>query len=59
VVDAVVPEPPGGAHNDHDEAARLVAASLSEALRDVESLDPVERRRLRHRKFRDMGVFLE
>jgi acetyl-CoA carboxylase alpha subunit len=59
VVDAVVPEPPGGAHNDHDEAARLVAASLSEALQDVESLDPVERRRLRHRKFRDMGVFLE
>ena len=59
VVDAVVPEPPGGAHNDHDEAARLVAASLSEALQDVESLDPAERRRLRHRKFRDMGVFLE
>jgi acetyl-CoA carboxylase alpha subunit len=59
VVDAVVPEPPGGAHNDHDEAARLVAASLSEALQDVETLDPVERRRLRHRKFRDMGVFLE
>src|SRR6266511_4782237 len=59
VVDAVVPEPPGGAHNDRDEAARLVAASLSEALQDVESLDPVERRRLRHRKFRDMGVFLE
>jgi len=25
----------------------------------VESLDPVERRRLRHRKFRNMGVFLE
>src|SRR5215210_1410045 len=53
VVDAVVPEPPGGAHNDHDEAARLVAASLGEALQGVESLDPAERRRLRHRKFRD------
>jgi acetyl-CoA carboxylase carboxyl transferase subunit alpha len=59
VVDAVVPEPPGGAHNDHDEAARLLGASLSEALGAVEGLDPAERRRLRHRKFRNMGVFLE
>jgi acetyl-CoA carboxylase carboxyl transferase subunit alpha len=59
VVDAVVPEPPGGAHTDHDEAARLLAAGLEEALEAVESQDPQERRRARHRKFRGMGVFLE
>jgi acetyl-CoA carboxylase carboxyl transferase subunit alpha len=59
VVDAVVPEPPGGAHTDHDEAARLLAASLKEALEAVESQNSQERRRARHRKFRGMGVFLE
>ena len=59
VVDAVVPEPPGGAHTDHDEAARLLAVSLQEALQAVENQDPQERRRARHRKFRGMGVFLE
>jgi acetyl-CoA carboxylase carboxyl transferase subunit alpha len=59
VVDGIVPEPPEGAHTDHDEAARLLAASLQEALQAVESLDPEERRRARHRKFRTMGLFLE
>ena len=59
VVDAVVSEPPGGAHTDHDEAARLLAASLGEALEAVESQDSAERRSVRHRKFRGMGVFLE
>jgi acetyl-CoA carboxylase carboxyl transferase subunit alpha len=59
VVDAVVPEPLGGAHTNHDEAARLLAAGLEEALEAVESQNPQERRRARHRKFRGMGVFLE
>jgi acetyl-CoA carboxylase carboxyl transferase subunit alpha len=59
VVDAVVPEPLGGAHEDADEAARLLASSLTEALGEIEALDADERRRARHRKFRAMGVFLE
>jgi acetyl-CoA carboxylase carboxyl transferase subunit alpha len=59
VVDAVVPEPAGGAHTDPDEAARLLGASLREALLDVEGVDSRERRRTRHQKFREMGVFLE
>jgi acetyl-CoA carboxylase carboxyl transferase subunit alpha len=59
VVDAVVPEPPGGAHTDPDEAARLLGASLKEALLDVEGVDSRERRQSRHQKFRHMGVFLE
>src|SRR5687768_938982 len=49
IVDAIVPEPPGGAHTDHDEAARLLAASLQEALGGTADDDPGERRRLRHR----------
>jgi acetyl-CoA carboxylase carboxyl transferase subunit alpha len=59
IVDTIVPEPPGGAHTDHDEAARLLAASLQEALGGMDDGDPDERRRLRHRKFRQMGLFLE
>jgi len=59
VVDAVVPEPPGGAHTDHDAAAELLGAAVRDALLDVEGVDFDERRRARHRKFRNMGVFLE
>src|SRR5918994_1821352 len=32
VVDAIVPEPEGGAHTDHDEAARLLGDALAESL---------------------------
>jgi acetyl-CoA carboxylase carboxyl transferase subunit alpha len=59
VVDAVVPEPPGGAHTDHAAAAELLGAAVRDALLDVEGVDFEERRRARHRKFRNMGVFLE
>jgi acetyl-CoA carboxylase carboxyl transferase subunit alpha len=59
VIDGIVPEPEGGAHVDHDAAADLLAESLKAALEDVDSLDPDERRRQRHRKFRSMGLYLE
>src|ERR671938_270537 len=35
VIDAVVPEPEGGAQNDYDEAARLLGASLEAALEEL------------------------
>jgi acetyl-CoA carboxylase carboxyl transferase subunit alpha len=57
VVDAIVPEPPGGAHSDHDAAARLLAEYLNGALEEILVLDPDDRRRLRKAKFRAMGVF--
>ncbi len=57
VIDAIVPEPAGGAHVDHDEAARLLGDSLDEALAGQAALGSDERRRLRRRKFREMGVF--
>ena len=59
VIDAVVPEPDGGAHTDHDESARLLAESVAAALAELEAQEPGERRLARHRKFRAMGVFLE
>ncbi|MEH1125632.1 acetyl-CoA carboxylase carboxyltransferase subunit alpha [Micromonospora sp. CPCC 206061] len=54
VVDGVVPEPPGGAHADHAEAAALVRAAIRAELSDLTSLDPgrlIANRRARFRRF--------
>jgi acetyl-CoA carboxylase carboxyl transferase subunit alpha len=59
IIDGIVPEPPGGAHEDYDEAARLLGEGIAAALAEVEGDDPEERRHARHAKFRRMGVFLE
>jgi acetyl-CoA carboxylase alpha subunit len=59
VVDAIVPEPEGGAHTNPDEAARLLGESLRAALGEVEPLESDERRRLRRHRFRAMGMYLE
>jgi acetyl-CoA carboxylase carboxyl transferase subunit alpha len=59
VVDGIVPEPEGGAHANPDEAARLLGEALRVALAEVEPLDSEERRRLRRRRFRAMGMYLE
>ena len=55
VVDEIVPEPPGGAHADPDEAARLLDLAITRALNAV-AAEPAEAR-LQHRyeKFRGMG----
>jgi len=57
VIDDVVPEPPGGAHSDHEEAARLLRPYLAKAIDDLGALDPDKRRDLRYEKFRAMGHF--
>ncbi len=57
VIDAIVPEPEGGAQDDWDEAARLLREALQEALEELEGVSPDELRRTRRSKFRTMGVF--
>jgi acetyl-CoA carboxylase carboxyl transferase subunit alpha len=57
VIDAIVPEPAGGAHLDYEEAARLLAEGLAEALAEIDDLDGDSLRRGRRAKFRNMGVF--
>ena len=59
VVDAIVPEPAGGAHANLEEAARLLGEGLSGALAEVEGIDPHDRIRRRRAKFRAMGVYAE
>jgi acetyl-CoA carboxylase carboxyl transferase subunit alpha len=55
LVDEIVKEPTGGAHVDHDLAARLVDEALVRHLADVRVLPPGERLRTRYDKFRAMG----
>jgi acetyl-CoA carboxylase carboxyl transferase subunit alpha len=57
VIDGIVPEPPGGAHQDHEEAARLLGAMLTEALDELDGTAAEDLRRRRRAKFRSLGVF--
>jgi acetyl-CoA carboxylase carboxyl transferase subunit alpha len=57
VIDGIVREPRGGAHADHDEAARLLGESLQEALDELVEVPGDELRRRRRAKFRSLGVF--
>jgi acetyl-CoA carboxylase carboxyl transferase subunit alpha len=55
IVDQIVPEPKGGAHVDHDEAARLLALYLSENLPLPLKIAPQERKARRYKKLRTLG----
>ena len=55
LVDAIVKEPIGGAHNDYDGAAALVDRAISQYLEELEALDVAARVEARYRKFRAMG----
>src|SRR4051812_2682813 len=55
LIDAIVPEPPGGAHNDHDRATALVDQALSAALGELTQLPVEECLTRRYQKFRSMG----
>jgi acetyl-CoA carboxylase carboxyl transferase subunit alpha len=55
VVDDIVPEPVGGAHQDPERAADLLDEALLRALRHVESFSPQERLDRRYRRFRGQG----
>src|SRR4051794_19797252 len=57
VIDAIVPEPEGGAHTSPDEAARLLGESLQESLEELESFAPDDLKRRRRAKFRSLGVY--
>jgi acetyl-CoA carboxylase carboxyl transferase subunit alpha len=56
VIDGIVPEPEGGAHGNHDEAARLLGAALADALDELDNIPQAELRARRRAKFRAMGV---
>jgi acetyl-CoA carboxylase carboxyl transferase subunit alpha len=57
LIDGVIPEPPGGAHENPDGAAELVSRKLRDALEELAQLSPSELIEQRYRKFRRMGNF--
>src|SRR5437660_671851 len=57
VVDQIVSEPVGGAHIDHDLAARMLGQALRESLEELEGIPGEDLRRRRRARFRALGVF--
>src|SRR5258705_6468990 len=55
LVDQIIPEPPGGAHTDYDQAARLLDAALSARLAEAVSCSQDERLARRYNKLRGFG----
>jgi acetyl-CoA carboxylase carboxyl transferase subunit alpha len=57
LIDTVVAEPAGGAHEDADAAARSLSESLLQALEGLSKLGPDQLVEQRYAKFRHMGNF--
>jgi acetyl-CoA carboxylase carboxyl transferase subunit alpha len=57
VVDSIVEEPAGGAHQDVDSAARIVDRVLRNELKDLLKMTPDELVDHRYRRFRELGAF--
>lgn len=55
IVDLIISEPPGGAHTDYDQAARLLDSALSGRLAEAVSCTQEERLARRHSKLRQFG----
>jgi acetyl-CoA carboxylase carboxyl transferase subunit alpha len=55
VIDAIIPEPPGGAHTDDAGATGLVDQALQHALAEVSALSAEDRLNARYDKFRRIG----
>ncbi len=59
IIDEVIPEPLGGAHRDHREAAANLKSFLIHALRQLKCLPLDDLLARRYDKFRKIGVFIE
>ena len=57
IVDSIIPEPPGGAHQDADLAATQLDEVLSQSLADLSQLDGDALADQRYDRFRALGAF--
>lgn len=57
LIDGIIPEPPGGAHTDPDQAADFVKQSIRPALVALSAFSPAALIEDRYGKFRRMGNF--
>ena len=59
LVDEIIPEPLGGAHNDHITMAELLKQYLIKHLHEVQGLSTTDRLRARYEKFRAYGHYFQ
>jgi acetyl-CoA carboxylase carboxyl transferase subunit alpha len=59
LVDEIVPEPEGGAHEDHAAAAQLLDPVLERNLMELSAMNPREVVAARYEKFRRMGQYFD
>jgi acetyl-CoA carboxylase carboxyl transferase subunit alpha len=59
LVDEIVPEPLGGAHNQLDEMSQTLKAALLNNLESLKKIPASERLQMRYKKYRAYGQYLE
>jgi acetyl-CoA carboxylase carboxyl transferase subunit alpha len=59
LVDEIVPEPEGGAHEDHEAAAQLLDPVIERNLVELSAMTPRDLIAARYEKFRRMGQFFD
>ena len=59
VIDEIVPEPPGGAHANHDETAQTLQQALMRNLEELRKYKPDKLVRRRREKYLRMGQYAE
>lgn len=59
VIDRIVPEPLGGAHKNHEEAASKLKTILKEELKELIKIKPEKIVEMRIEKFASMGAYTE
>ncbi|MCU6550969.1 hypothetical protein NLK92_27405, partial [Klebsiella pneumoniae] len=59
IVDEVIPEPFGGAHNDPKQAADALKYAIQKHLNDLKNLDGDRLLETRYERYRHLGVYQE
>jgi acetyl-CoA carboxylase carboxyl transferase subunit alpha len=57
IIEGIIPEPPGGAHHDHQAASANLKAAILSALDALDSLSMEQLLQQRYEKFRGLGQF--
>jgi acetyl-CoA carboxylase carboxyl transferase subunit alpha len=59
IIDEIVPEPVGGAHNHFEEAAQFLKKTIKKNIKDLSKLSSEKLKEQRYQKYRHIGKFSE
>ena len=59
LIDSIIKEPLGGAHRDHDKAAKAVKKEIKKSIEELSAIEASERCEARINKFTKMGIYTE